>query len=379
MYAGFHPVELVHEAARIARIIHREIRIALETDRATALRTLTLHSGGSTKKALDIDVYAERRCVSEFRQRYGDKIVVFGEEGLPKDLSNVVQPGQLCVLVDMIDGTDLLEMGVPMWCSALVIFDPSASKPKIVGSVVAQATGEVYSANEVEDGAFVCRDLSPDLERQLPYQKLKGPSDVKRLAEKTTMCFYGQKGSSLLSVTSFDMFQKKIKEIEREPEASLRIHTLAGNPMMVKLVDRERDREDHAVVGRGIDAVFDIRGQHFHDVVPGAYIAKKAGAFLCSLDGAEISEATLARRLSKPAEKLCYVLGSTKDLAEELVGLFQYKPELQYKPKARVPKTGNYLCNICRTPPLRLEEGAEFPQCQTGHEDTPATWIPLSN
>jgi fructose-1,6-bisphosphatase/inositol monophosphatase family enzyme len=48
------------------------------------------------------------------------------------------------VLADMVDGTDLLEMNIPMWCSAIVIFDPTPSK--ILGTVVGQASGEIYFA-----------------------------------------------------------------------------------------------------------------------------------------------------------------------------------------------------------------------------------------
>ncbi len=55
--------------------------------------------------------------------------------------------------------------------------------------------------------------------------------------------------------------------------------------------------------------------------------------------------------------------------AEEPAHLFRYKP------KSRVPKKGDYLCELCRIR-LSLEEGAEFPQCEH-HPGTPATWIPL--
>lgn len=49
--------------------------------------------------------------------------VVFGEESIDEtiDLTGNVN---IHMLVDMIDGTDLLERGFSNWCSAAVVFDP---------------------------------------------------------------------------------------------------------------------------------------------------------------------------------------------------------------------------------------------------------------
>ena len=68
-----------------------------------------------------------------------------------------------------------------------------------------------------------------------------------------------------------------------------------------------------------IDAVFDVSGQQLHDVVPGAYIALKAGAYMCDLDGTPITIDDLARRLQDPRERIKYVLAATEELAQELV------------------------------------------------------------
>ncbi|TDA25606.1 MAG: hypothetical protein DSO00_08510, partial [Archaeoglobi archaeon] len=64
--------------------------------------------------------------------------------------------------------------------------------------------------------------------------------------------------------------EKQVKKTNEE--IGFRIYNLAGNPVMVKLVDhRIKD-------ARGIDAVIEIKGQKPHDMAPGAYIALKGGA-----------------------------------------------------------------------------------------------------
>jgi hypothetical protein len=51
--------------------------------------------------------------------------------------------------------------------------------------------------------------------------------------------------------------------------------------MTVKLVDHE------VRAAKGIDAVFDVRGQNTHDVVPGAFLAMKAKAVMKNLSNEE--------------------------------------------------------------------------------------------
>lgn len=313
MQFEFDARNIVHEAVQVVRIVHQQIRNAIQYDREHALSKIRVPIGNEFKDALRIDEMAEDRCREEFLDRYGEKVYVIGEESLPTELSKV-HKNRICILVDMVDGTDLLEMGIPMWCSAIVIFDPT--QPKILGSVVGLASGEIYSAAVDEEHAYVSRELSPDMTRQPARIQLNGPSDTKKLAD-ATVAFYGQKAGSLLSVMACTPFIKELGRLKGNPDATFRIHTLAGNPVMVKLVDRERDYGKR-VVGRGIDAVFDIRGQQLHDLVPGMFIATKAGAYACSMGGEKIAAQILAKRLMKPKETMPYILSSTPELAEEL-------------------------------------------------------------
>jgi fructose-1,6-bisphosphatase/inositol monophosphatase family enzyme len=96
---------------------------------------------------------------------------------------------------------------------------------------------------------------------------------------------YGQKWSALQTILSFsqkDAFMRWLENNKTEdrrrktsadPELGFRFYDFAGNPMMARL-------------GEGIvDVVFDKNGQAPHDVVPGAYIAKKAGGVMKDFDG----------------------------------------------------------------------------------------------
>jgi fructose-1,6-bisphosphatase/inositol monophosphatase family enzyme len=88
-----------------------------------------------------------------------------------------------------------------------------------------------------------------------------------------------------------------------------RLYNLAGNPMMVRLAE-----------GR-VHAVVDINGQDLYDVVPGAYIAQKAGAHWGDLEGNEITEEYLREKyLSRSAhDPMKYILATSEALYKELL------------------------------------------------------------
>jgi fructose-1,6-bisphosphatase/inositol monophosphatase family enzyme len=74
-----------------------------------------------------------------------------------------------------------------------------------------------------------------------------------------------------------------------------------------------------------VDVVFDVTGVKPHDLVPGAHIALKAGAFLGDASGRALSEADLANMLLRPDDDgPPYVLASSEVLyrqAIEKIGL----------------------------------------------------------
>jgi fructose-1,6-bisphosphatase/inositol monophosphatase family enzyme len=69
-----------------------------------------------------------------------------------------------------------------------------------------------------------------------------------------------------------------------------------------------------------VDLVFEVSGQEVHDIIPGAFIAVKAGARLVGLDGQPID---LAKSLLSPRKKLTYILASSQALIDEMLPLLK--------------------------------------------------------
>src|SRR3972149_3264495 len=136
---------LLTNAIDIVQIVSKEIDRVLDRDPEFRYKRITIHLGDKEKDALALDEVAESKCGTEINTRFGGHIKVLGEEtlGNKKDLSH---EKNIWAITDMIDGTDLLEMGIELWCSAIVFFDPKV--PEILVSVVRMANGEIYFASK---------------------------------------------------------------------------------------------------------------------------------------------------------------------------------------------------------------------------------------
>jgi hypothetical protein len=211
-----------------------------------------------------------------------------------------------------------------------VFFCPSNNPgEKILGACVGLPSGEIYSASAHSKEVYI---------------KQKGhfarpaakPSTVKEL-KNASVCFYGQKAGSLSAVAERGLIKyitdwnekqnetRARKKLNGEPlddadaDASSRFYNLAGIPMMVKLID-------HRVkAAKNIDAVFEVRGQKPHDVVPGAFLALVGGAVMWSLDdNAYVTPADLEKALLKPSDKsMRYIIACTKELCQQILPLLK--------------------------------------------------------
>jgi hypothetical protein len=304
---------------------------------------------------LSIDQVAEEKCRSYLVNHIGDRVVrVLGEETLwhPEfktlDLSRQHLEGygekvdgtkvrlvdgaeeRLVVIVDMIDGSDLVERNFGNWCSAMIFFKRSANRPEIWFSMVHNADGTIYGADAV--GTFLIRPTSKKGEA---FPSLNGP-DIRKLYQSTprdpknpkkeppieetrqiAICFYGQKPSHFSTIPpGFQIWTKRSAASDR-----LRIYNLAGNPMMVRLAN-----------GENIHAVFEHKGQFAHDASPGAYIGLQAGAHLVDLAGKKIEVLDLARTLLTPSvSSVRYVLACTEELALELAAALRATTKAYYR------------------------------------------------
>jgi fructose-1,6-bisphosphatase/inositol monophosphatase family enzyme len=160
------------------------------------------------------------------------------------------------------------------------------------------------------DRAFVLRP------RQVA-SPVAGCSQVEEI-EDASVCFYGQKIENFLSLP--ECFGKNLLSLNRRKvkkaneKIPFRIYNIAGIPMMMKMADHRVGK------AHGIDVVFDLEGQKPHDVVPGAFIAKKAGAVLKDLGDKEITFGQLEDLLLRPAStELRYVLAATEKLSSRMI------------------------------------------------------------
>lgn len=290
------------------------------------------------KKMLAVDALAE----AQFKVALGDRcyyVQATGEESLGKKVSadkalDLRGKEGIHALVDMIDGTDLLERGLSNWCSAGCFFRPMGdSGTQILASFVRVTSGEFYYSTSAMEHVMI--KPSP---RRDPVP-VAGCSAVTSLKD-ASVCFYGQKAENLGSIFG-ELDENNVAAnsllhyVKQEKLRNFRIYNLAGIPMILKVID-------HRIkTASNIDAVFDLRGQQPHDVIPAAYLALKAKATVRKLwvDGAQepksadMTPEDLEEALLRPTlSRLQYIIASTKELADEMTPLL-----LPLLPKEKQP------------------------------------------
>ncbi|MBK7473345.1 MAG: hypothetical protein IPI73_24630, partial [Betaproteobacteria bacterium] len=139
--------------------------------------TTTDLPGGKSKDALFLDGVAERLFRSLFRSQFNDRVGLTGEEFAGTDFSE----DKVYALVDMIDGTDLLEMGLPLWGSAIIFYAPR--RKEILASVIGLGTGEIYFATQEESKLVRVYRNPADVQNSCVAEKVGGHSGIKSLQE----------------------------------------------------------------------------------------------------------------------------------------------------------------------------------------------------
>lgn len=377
-YLDRFPVELVN--AEFMETISR-IEEEVGGDPEFFLGTIPDHNG---KSALVIDIETEENF-RLFVETDLEGIRLLGEECPERKIRNfnLFDEERVCVLVDMVDGTDLLERGLHNWCSSAVFFHPK-SKPgeRILAAFIgvpgasfgSDPSGEPAENRDLSRAAFPSvyfgvRGSRPKVfEADASTRRIAGPSDVIKI-EDASVCFYGQKADRLRYISAQDVFgdQKveagtdgsadgflseasdQAESLKTKDKEKLRVYNLAGMPMIAKLIDKR-------VKGAsGIDAVFELQGQSPHDVVPGAFLAMEAGCTVTDLDtGEPMTREKLERSLMEPFEehsKLRYIIAATPELAEEI----------RKKVKVRVPasESGSKLEGDGSSPPTVTQQPLE--------------------
>ncbi|MBI3327308.1 MAG: hypothetical protein HYZ81_11480 [Nitrospinae bacterium] len=298
--------------------VHRYIRRMIRHNADLAFTPIWFTVNGGSKALTRVDLHAEEMFIDTVTTRFGEEnIRVIGEESLLKSI-DLAHEDRLTVLIDMIDGTDLLERNFSNWCSAIILFYPMTNT--IEGAFVALPNDYLYFATRLS-GAYKKR-LTDTAES--PAVPLRIPQRT-TLLQNASICMYGQKSGNLLELISlqkrehFVNWLSTISTIERTYRESgateavgFRFYNLAGNPMMVKLAEGI------------VDVVFELKGQHPHDMAPGAFIATKAGAILAKATGEPLDLPGISEALRRPSDsQLSYVLAANSNLLQEICSLLQ--------------------------------------------------------
>ena len=267
------------------------------------------------KPYLTIDRQAEERTKEFLEYAFGGSrnILVIGEERLDESNLDLSKEKRIVALLDMIDGTDLFTRHLSNWCSAIVFYQ----KGKILGSFVGLPHQGVFFATCNTSTSFRFLPLpsttQPSLLDGPKYLPVEVPSADVTLGN-ASICYYGQKIENFLSISQNEALISKFKQLSvADPDT--RIYNFAGNPMMIRLLDLPDTKP--------VNAVIDLHGQWPHDVVPGAFIAQKAGAIITDLSGNSLD---FNKSLLQPANKACklkYILASSKKLHAELLEILK--------------------------------------------------------
>jgi hypothetical protein len=216
------------------------------------------------------------------------------------------------------DGTNLAAMGVPLWCSALALYDSKTQT--VLGSVVGLPSGRICVSRAYSETAWIAENATDGVvpDGNVP---LHGAAPLSDLFD-ARIAFYGQKPASFLTMATNEKFvdflnQAEVRSAKKKEEIRIRVYNFAGNPLLVKLVDRKRGPASR--VAEGVDFVVELRGQFPHDFVPGAFIALQRGAYMCAPDGSPITVDDLGTFLTKPDKRQSYVIGASKRITEALL------------------------------------------------------------
>ena len=172
---------IVKTACRTIRIIQRGIAADCVADPETAFDRISFDSWKKRLATIDLvaQVVAARRLRDSLK---GYDLVIIGEENLRSPDLDLTNKEGLVVLMDMIDGTDLLERDLSNWCSALIFYSPL--EKKILASFVGIPNDGVYYALDGTDGAFKRSFLGHHKTR-----RVRGLSSISNL-ETASACTY---------------------------------------------------------------------------------------------------------------------------------------------------------------------------------------------
>ncbi|MBU4227392.1 hypothetical protein KJ987_03985, partial [bacterium] len=135
--------------------IDRSIENTIKNGPRLAFSPIFRKTAKGNKLLAAVDLNAERTMRNILMNKLGkDKVFVIGEESFHEtDLSK--ETNKIIALMDMVDGTDLLERGFSNWCSAITFYRVNNNKEvKILGAFIAVRGDYIYYATADRKGAY---------------------------------------------------------------------------------------------------------------------------------------------------------------------------------------------------------------------------------
>ena len=271
-----------------------------------------LKSGITNKKMVFIDKAAEMLLAEKLKQIFCPEydVSVYGEESL--GLKHIVKSGDLgrfsqvieekekiTILLDAIDGTDLYLKNLGNWCTAVLIY--TEKEKKILGSFVGLPSGTVY---------FSTDDIKGVAKINAEWKMSAVSAASSKLDFKTiTLSWYGQKAKNFLSLARHKKFMAFLET--QQKDSNFRMLNISGIPLMIRLIDNLVP----------INLIVELYGQQPHDMIAGAYLAKKTDTVLTDLDGKPLDFSHYLTDLR--GDRIKYILATSKQLHKEALQIFK--------------------------------------------------------
>lgn len=304
---------------RLVSVLHSFIEEGIRNKPRIFLRKMSFEDTG--KPLYGCDLFAEDFFIEDIKSKFGALVLVNGEETLGADVAPIAEKSRIHILCDVIDGSDLLVRGFSNWCTAAVVFD--TEDKAIISSFIyvrCDRRDDLYVASEESTNVILWQDetVTVDDKTGKTRQKSFRNSEIVRVNNSKSLrdasiCYYGQKTNRIVSLCNFLGSPEVRAAFEDMP--NVRWYNMAGNPMMCRMIDGS------------VDLIFELHGQKLHDVIPGAYIALKAGAIMYDLRTKPIREnrkiflLDLITVLLESEEdiRLNYILAANEEIAGEFL------------------------------------------------------------
>jgi hypothetical protein len=204
-----------------------------------AYKTFWVAGKGEHKKPMAwVDALAEDTFARKLHETFPrDKVLVLGEESLELE-PNLETEQRICILVDMVDGTDLLERDFGNWCSAVVVYSPGRTIEAAYVAVRSSTRNTLYYSVSSEFPQKCHYDA--DQRKFVDASGVSGPTAAIQL-EDAVVCAYAQKAFAVLNLYGMDSSSLKdwLERTKRTNsdmkrtaagELGFRFYNLAGNP-----------------------------------------------------------------------------------------------------------------------------------------------------